>query len=236
MKQLQLVTFLEGKKLNAANERIKELKKEKNITDGMIGEVIQYHPKVVNRMLNKKAKIPEDVIVTLSEYLEVSPEYLKGHSEFRTREEQEYHILAQKYKLVIDIVNSIKHLNLGFAPYFIWTRNDSSEMDKINYILEAADDPSKCKEISSTTNLNDLVCMKECQLYTCRENEPIALFFDYERNHMGKGNIYCFHEVMHNGERTGIISHEKFLHLIDNINNNIANLISLTLGLISTEV
>ena len=41
---------------------------------------------------------------------------------------------------------------------------------------------------------------------------------------------------MHNGKRIGFISHEKFLHLFDNLNNTIANTICLTLGFISTDV
>lgn len=222
--------------LNTAVERIRELKKERNITDGMIGEVIQYHPKSVNRMLNNPAKLPEDVIVPLCEFLKVTPEYLMGHSDFKTKDEQEFHLLHKKYKLIIDLITSIKHLNLSFAPYFVWTKYDTTERDRIDFILQAADNESTCKEIDSTTDINELACRKEFALYTCKEKEPIALFLDYERNHMGKGSFYLFHEVMHNGKRTGFISHEKFLHLFDNLNNTIANTICLTLGFISTDV
>ena len=222
--------------MNAAVERIKELKKERNITDGMIGEIIQYHPKHVNRMLNYQAKLPEDVIVPLSEYLKVSPEYLMGHSDFRTREEQESHILDKKYRLVIDLVNSIKHLNLSFVPYLIWTKHDTNERDKIEYILKCGGNSSKCNEIPSTRKIDELTSVKDYELYTFKEEAPLELFFDYEKNHMDDSNFYLFHEVRHNGKMIGIISHEKFLYLIDNINNTIANTVALTLGFISTDV
>ena len=227
--------ILEGKKLKEAVRRIKELKRERNITDGMIGEIIQYHPKHVNRMLNYQAKLPEDVIIPLCEYLEVTPEYLLGHSDFKTKEEQEYHILHTKYKVVVDLLTSIKNLNLSFSPYLIWTKNETTESDRISYILSDANNGNKCREIESTTNLNELTSVKEYQVYTCKETVPLSLFLDYERNHMGKGKLFLFHEVMHNGKRTGIISHEKFLQLIDNINNTMANILSLTLGLITIE-
>lgn len=222
--------------LNTAVERIKELKKERNITDGMIGEIIQYHPKHFNRMLNKQSKLPEDVIIPLSEYFEVSPEYLMGHSDFKTKDEQEFHMLYKKYKLIDDLVASIKHLNLSFAPYLVWSKSETTERERIDYILEAISNDGACKEITSSTSINDLVSGKEFEIFTCTEKEPVALFLDYEKNHMGKGNFYLFHEVKHNEKRSGIISHEKFLHLIDTINNSIANTIYLTLGLISTDV
>lgn len=222
--------------MNAAVERIKELKKERNITDGMIGEIIQYHPKSVNRMLNYQAKLPKDVIVPLSEYLNVSPEYLLGHSEFRTKEEEESHILNMKYKLIVDLVNSIKHMNLIFTPYLLWTKLRTTERARINYILDAADSTTICKNIDCWKSISDLISAKDYELYTFKEEEPIEMFFDYEKNHMNKGNFYLFHEIRHNGKRVGIISHEKFLYMIDNINNTIANTVALMLGFISTDI
>lgn len=222
--------------LNVAVERIKELKKERKLTDVMIGQITQYHHKHVNRMLNYKAKLPEDVIVPLSEYLEVSPEYLMGHSDFKTMEEQERHLLHEKYQLIFDLMTSIGHLNLSFEPYILCSKGDTSEREKIELIKELIDNNKECKEISSSTSISSLKTRKESQLYTCKEKDVVNLFLDYERNHMENGYMYFFHEVKHNGKRIGIISHERFLHMMDNINNTIANIVSLSMGFLTTEL
>lgn len=52
---------------------------------------------------------------------------------------------------------------------------------------------------------------------------------EYEKYYMNKSNLYLFHEICRNEERIALIPHEKFLKLIDDLNNCFASSVALLL-------
>ena len=234
MEQLEKVTLPEDEMWNSMSERIKELKKEKSLTDQLIADKLQYHAKHVNRMLNSPGQLTEDTINRLSELFGVSPEFLKGESDFRTVEERENHLIFTKYSLIIDLVTSIAHLNIRFFPIFAWDDQSRTTSEMIFHLTQAVDgNGTDYHVVDKYDGFEDIIGGEGRQYYTFKEYIPEKVFFDYDKKYMGKGNLHLFHEIKHNEKRVGYISHEKFLYLMDHMNNTIASETSFMLTMIT---
>ncbi len=58
---------------------IRQLRKERNISQAMLGEVIGLSQQVVSRIERDRSKIPVDVLMNLADYFDVSTDCVLGY-------------------------------------------------------------------------------------------------------------------------------------------------------------
>ncbi len=141
MSHLKKVTISDGEMLNLQIERIRGLKKDRKISYVQLAGEVNYHEKSISRILNGNKMLPDDFINSLAVFFEVTPEYLRGETDFMTIEEHACHLFEQRYKLVTDLMDSLKHFNIYFRPHVYWC-NCNMEEERQFYLLEEAIDNS----------------------------------------------------------------------------------------------
>ena len=78
---------------------IRQLRKQRNISQKMLGEEIGLSQQVISRMERDRSKIQVDVLITLADYFRVSTDYVLGYSAGDTLENQEEITEAQQKML-----------------------------------------------------------------------------------------------------------------------------------------
>ena len=68
---------------------IKQLRKQRNISQKILGEQIGLSQQAISRMERDRSKIQVDVLITLADYFRVSTDYVLGYSAGDTLENQE---------------------------------------------------------------------------------------------------------------------------------------------------
>ena len=230
MGQVAKVTLEDELMLKSTNGRIKLLKREKGLTDKDIADLTNYHEKSINRKLNSGAPLSDDVIIKLSERFEVSPEFLKMESNFRTQEEHDLHVLNTRYHFIKNMLRTIEHLNIYVKPHIFWSIKDINRFDCLESIAKTIDvEDGKYEDNGMPVELDSIISSKDFEYIGCMDKSSREWILEYEKYYMNKSNLYLFQEICRNEERIALIPHEKFLKLIDDLNNCFASSVALLL-------
>ena len=77
--------------------------------------------------------------------------------------------------------------------------------------------------------LDSIISSKDFEYIGCMDKSSREWILEYEKYYMNKSNLYLFQEICRNEERIALIPHEKFLKLIDDLNNCFASSVALLL-------
>ena len=84
-------------------KRLKELRKEKNITQAYIANKLHFSQKLISDWENKVSEPSIDTLIALANFFDVSVDYLVGNSEFR--HEIKIDVSEEKQNCLNEIIN-----------------------------------------------------------------------------------------------------------------------------------
>ena len=104
------------------SERLKKIRKEKNVTQGQVAEYIGTTRANYTGYETGARKPPHDKIIKLSEFFGVSTDYLLGMTDIRTPIKE----LSADEKLTSIIYN--QEIHEAFQDYDTWSEEDKKEL------------------------------------------------------------------------------------------------------------
>ena len=125
--------------------RLKQLRKEKGLTQNQLAEEISVHYRTLQNWENNKGQIKPNKIQQLADYFEVSDAYLLGYSDFRNPIEQ---IASIKGKDLGDGKSAISQTDLNqsfLKPNFI-------KFSKVHDLALSNDDIDKVIDLIKSLN------------------------------------------------------------------------------------